>query len=289
LVSGKRLPRTELLFLGTGGADTTPSVGCLCRVCQEARREGGRFVRNGPALFLTGPSLLFDTPEDIARSLERERIHRVRRLIYTHWHPDHTMGRRVLEQLNVSLFNPQAKRVTEVWLPTWVRADFHKRLALEEHFQFFERMGIVRVREIAEGETLHVDGITLRPFRMTQPGLTCFLMRHGKKRIVLAMDDTKDWKPGPNLLQPDLLVLEAGWFEYDPKGRRIVPEGHWVRQEETSFEETLDIIDRVQPRETLLTHIEEMNSRSYTDYLRLERKYSIYRLRFAFDGLRIRV
>jgi len=288
LVSGKRLPRTELLFLGTGGADTTPSVGCLCRVCQEARRKGGRFVRNGPALFLTGPSLLFDTPEDIARSLERERIHRVRRLIYTHWHPDHTMGRRVLEQLNLSLFNPQAKRVTEVWLPTWVRADFHKRLALEEQFQFFERMGIVRVREIAEGETLHVDGITLRPFRMPQPGLTCFLLQHGRKRIVLAMDDTKDWKPGPNLLQPDLLVLEAGWFEYDPKGKRIVPEGHWIRREESSFEEILDIIERVQARETVLTHIEEVNSRSYTDYLKLEKKYSSDHLRFAYDGLRIR-
>ena len=198
------------------------------------------------------------------------------------------MGRRVLEQLNLSLFNPQAKRVTEVWLPTWVRADFHKRLALEEQFQFFERMGIVRVREIAEGETLHVDGITLRPFRMPQPGLTCFLLQHGRKRIVLAMDDTKDWKPGPNLLQPDLLVLEAGWFEYDPKGKRIVPEGHWIRREESSFEEILDIIERVQARETVLTHIEEVNSRSYTDYLKLEKKYSSDHLRFAYDGLRIR-
>ena len=289
MVSKTGRPRIELVFLGTGGADTTPKVGCLCRVCQEARRKGGRFVRNGPAVYLTGPSLLFDTPEDIAKSLERENVRRVRRLVYTHWHPDHTMGRRVLEGLNSNLFDPKSQRVTEVWLPTWVRADFHKRLGLEDHFQFFERMGIVKVREIAEGETLHVDGITLRSFRMTQPGLTCFLLHRGKKRIVLAMDDTKDWKPGPTMLQPDLLVLEAGWFEHDPKGKRIVPEGHWLRREESSFEETLDIVERVQPRETVLTHIEEMNSRSYTDYLKLERKYSSYSLRFAYDGLRIKV
>lgn len=147
---------------------------------------------------------MFDTPEDIARSLERERIHRVRRLVYTHWHPDHTMGCRVLEQLNWSLFNPKNQRITEVWLPTWVRADFHKRLGLEAHFQYFEKMGIAKVHEIAEGETLHVDGITLRAFRMTQPGLTCFQLRRGTKRVVLAMDDTKGWEPGPELLEPDL-------------------------------------------------------------------------------------
>ena len=284
-----RRSRTELLFLGTGGADTTPRVGCLCRVCQEARRKGGRFVRNGPSVYVTGSSLLFDTPEDIARSLEREKIHRVRRLVYTHWHPDHTMGRRVLEQLNMSLFDPKAQKVTEVWLPSWVREDFRKRLALEDHFQFFEKIGIAKVREIAGGETLHVDGMTLRPFRMTQPGLTSFLLQHRNKRVVLAMDDTKGWRPGADMLEPDLLVLESGWFELDPRGRRIVPEDHWIRREESSFEETLESIDRVQPRETILTHIEEMNARSYTDYLKLERKYSKHNLRFAYDGLTVRI
>lgn len=280
---------TELLFLGTGGADITPRVGCLCRVCQESRRRGGRFVRNGPSLYVTGPSLLFDTPEDIARGLEREKIHRVRRLVYTHWHPDHTMGRRVLEQLNLSLFDSKAQKVTEVWLPTWVRQDFRKRLGLEDNFQFFEKLGIVKVREIAEGETLRVDGITLQPFRMTQPGLTCFNMRHGKKRVVLAMDDTKDWRPGPEMLEPDVLVLESGWFEFGPDGRRLVPKDHWIRRYESSFEETLDLIDLIQPGETVLTHIEEMNARSYADYLKLERKYVKLNLRFAYDGLAVRI
>src|SRR5713101_5242384 len=199
--------RLELLFLGTGGADTTPRVGCLCRVCQEARRKQGRYVRNGPSLFLPGPSLLFDTPEDIAKSLEREKIHRVRRIIYTHWHPDHTMGRRVVEGLNLSIMRPEARRVTDVWLPTWVREDFRKRLALSDHLQFFERLGIVKVHEIAQGDALHVDGLRVRAFRMAQPGLTAFLLEHGRKRVVLAMDDTKGWLPGDDLLEPDLLVL----------------------------------------------------------------------------------
>jgi phosphoribosyl 1,2-cyclic phosphate phosphodiesterase len=279
----------ELLFLGTGGAYSTPRVGCVCRVCEEARRKKGRFTRNGPSLFLPGPSLLFDTPEDIADSLEREGIHRVRRIIYTHWHPDHTMGRRVLEGLNMNILRPDVRRVTDVWLPTWVKEDFRKRLALFENFQFFERMGIVKVHEIGQGEPLHVDGVRVRAFRMAQPGLTAFLLQQGKKRVVLAVDDTKNWAPGDDLLEPDLLVIEAGWFERDPKGRVLVPKNHWVRGSEASFEDTLRLVERIKPSRTILTHIEELNSRSYADYVRLEREHKDKNLQFAYDGLRVLV
>ncbi|TMI24353.1 hypothetical protein E6H36_08730 [Candidatus Bathyarchaeota archaeon] len=281
--------RLELLFLGTGGADTTPRIGCKCRVCQEARRKGGRFARNGPSLFLLGPSLLFDTPEDIAKSLEREQIHRVRRLLYTHWHPDHTMGRRVLEQLNMSILNLKGRKMTDIWLPTWVREDFRRRLGLDEHLQFFERMGIAKIHEITAGETLVVDGVSLRAYRMAQPGLTAFLVKAGKKRVVLAVDDTKGWVPSDQMVEPDLLVMEAGWFELDPRGHVLVPENHWVRRSEASFDETLKLIKRIKPRQTVLTHIEEMNARSYTDYLKLERKYEDLRIQFAYDGLRLKV
>src|SRR2546427_3010990 len=96
----------ELVFLGTGGAETTPKVGCLCRVCQEARQKGGRFIRNGPSVFLTGVSVLFDTPEDVDKSLEREGIHEVRHLVYTHWHPDHTGGQKSAGTAEYGLARP---------------------------------------------------------------------------------------------------------------------------------------------------------------------------------------
>ncbi len=230
--------------------------------------------------------MLFDTPEDIVNSLEREGIHRVRHLTYSHWHPDHTMGRRVLEQLNLNL-RTRTKTTTDVWLPSWVRDDFRKRLGLEDNFQFFEKIGIVKIHEVAEGESFSIDGAQIRAFRMKQPELASYLLEYGKKRIVLALDETKDWKPGSELLEPDILVMETGWFEYSPQGEQIVPTGHWIRQSEASFEETLELVQRIKPRLALLTHIEELNGRSYADYLKLERKYKEYRLRFAYDGLRV--
>jgi phosphoribosyl 1,2-cyclic phosphate phosphodiesterase len=279
----------ELVFLGTAGAETTPKVGCLCQVCQEARHKGGRFVRNGPSLFLAGESVLFDTPEDVDMSLEREGIHEVRHLIYTHWHPDHTAGRRVLEQLNMDWLDPKARRVTHVWLPTWVREDFRKRHGLEDNLEYFERVGITRIHEVGEGEAFQLDGAIARPFRMAQPGLTAYILERESRRLVFAVDDTKDWKPGTEFLDPDLLVIETGWFERDPEGRVIVPAGHPIRDEEASFEETLRIIDRINPRKAVLTHIEQLWARSYADYLELEKEHHDQELQFAYDGLRIKV
>ena len=282
-----RLKPVELVFLGTAGAETTPKVGCLCRVCQEARLKGGRFVRNGPSVFLAGASVLFDTPEDADKSLEREGIHEVRHLVYTHWHPDHTAGRRVLEQLNMDWLDRKKRRVTDVWLPNWVREHFRKRHGLEENLEYFERAGIARINEVGEGEPFQLDGITVRPFRMAQPGLTAYILERGSRRWVFALDDTKDWKPSTEFSDPDLLVLETGWFERDPEGGIIVPSGHPIRNEEASFDETLDIIDRINPQKAVLTHIEQLWDRSYEDYLELEKKHNGHKLEFAYDGLRI--
>jgi len=104
------------------------------------------------------------------------------------------MGCRVLEQLNMDWLKPRARKVTNVWLPGWVRRDFHKHLGLESHFQHFEKLGIAKVREISEGEALHIDGLTLRAFHMAQPGLTSFLLRRGRRRALLALDDTRGWR-----------------------------------------------------------------------------------------------
>jgi phosphoribosyl 1,2-cyclic phosphate phosphodiesterase len=279
----------ELVFLGTAGAETTPKVGCLCPICQEARHKSGRFVRNGPSVFLTEAKVLFDTPEDVDKSLEREGIHEVRHLVYTHWHPDHTGGRRVLEQLNMDWLDPKARRITHVWLPSWVREDFRKRLGLEDNLEYFERAGIARIHELGEGEPFQLDGMTVRPFKMAQPGLTAYILERESKRLVLALDDTKDWKPGTEFSDADLLVLETGWFEHDREGRVIVPPGHFIRQEEASFEETLGIVERINPRRAVMTHIEQLWARSYADYLELEKKHYGHKLQFAYDGLRIKL
>ena len=87
-------------ILGSGGAATIPRPGCTCRVCVEARAKGGRYARTGPSTFVHGPNIVFDTPEESKLQLERAGIGEIAACFYSHWHPDHTMGRRVWETRN---------------------------------------------------------------------------------------------------------------------------------------------------------------------------------------------
>ena len=64
----------KIEFLGTGGAITTPNPGCNCSVCVQARKEGIPYSRSGPSLFVHGPDVLIDTPEEIKDQLVFKRI-----------------------------------------------------------------------------------------------------------------------------------------------------------------------------------------------------------------------
>src|SRR5690606_33412518 len=67
----------QIEFLGSGGALPTPRVGCQCRVCTEARAKGVPYSRGGPSVFVHGPDLLIDTPEEIRDLLNRSRVTRI--------------------------------------------------------------------------------------------------------------------------------------------------------------------------------------------------------------------
>ena len=79
-------------ILGSGGAISTPRALCRCGICRQARQQGVPYSRSGPSLFVHGPDLIVDTPEDIIASLARSRVERIAVGTYSHWHPDHLLG-----------------------------------------------------------------------------------------------------------------------------------------------------------------------------------------------------
>ena len=67
----------QIEILGSGGAVTTPKPLCECRICMEAREKGIPYSRSGPSVFIHGPNLLIDTPEDIFLQLNRAEIKKI--------------------------------------------------------------------------------------------------------------------------------------------------------------------------------------------------------------------
>ena len=80
----------KLTMLGTGAAEAVPDPFCSCRVCEVARRDGGREVR-ARAAALVNDDLLIDLGPDLLTSanMARKFLGGVETLLVTHRHEDH--------------------------------------------------------------------------------------------------------------------------------------------------------------------------------------------------------
>jgi phosphoribosyl 1,2-cyclic phosphate phosphodiesterase len=276
-------------ILGSGGALPTPRPGCDCKVCVEARAKGVPYSRAGPGYFLHGPNVLIDTSEDIVLQLNRAGIGEIAAAFYSHWHPDHTMGRRVWESRNSDLrgWPPEAKQIqtTPIYLPQQVAADLRSRLGGFEHLTFLAERRWVDLRELRDGESVPIAGWTFTPFRLAEDYVYAFLVEGTGKRVLVVPDETNGWEPDEDLRGIDLAILPMGICEFQPlTGERRLHEDHPLLRLEATFEETLEIVARLQARRTVLSHIEEVDGLSYDDLREVERRLDGY-VEFAYDGM----
>jgi phosphoribosyl 1,2-cyclic phosphate phosphodiesterase len=274
----------RLTVLGSGGALVTPRPACGCRVCADARARP-EHARGGPSLYVHEGRVLVDAPEDILPLLNRAAIGEVDHLLITHWHPDHTAGFRVVEQLTWELALGGPRRRVEVWLN---RATLDRRAA---DWAYFERRGYCRLNVVEDGQQIGLGALTARALAYAPDGfLTGFLLSDGRARVLLALDETKGlaehlpvWAS-----QPDLLVAECGFFERDAEGGVLVPASWPMRRTEASFDgDTRALVRAARARQTLLVHLNGCLV-GYTPP-ELEALESALGARFARDGMDVEV
>jgi phosphoribosyl 1,2-cyclic phosphate phosphodiesterase len=247
-------------------------------------------------VFVHGPQLLFDTPEESRLQLARAGIREVAAGFYSHWHPDHTLGVRVWESLagDWRTWPPELRRRVEtpVYLPQQVAVDARERLALRQHLDFLASQGYVRVVELEDGESVEICGCRVTPLRLAEDYVYAFVLEHDGRRVLLAPDELNGWTPPGWVRGVDLAVLPRGLDEHDPfTGERRLHEEHPLLQAEATFVETLAIVDELAARRVVLSHVEELDGLGYDDLLRLEelQRGEGRELTFAYDGLVLEV
>lgn len=280
-------------FLGTGGALPAPRPGCGCAVCAEARARGAPYARGGPSLFLHGPDVLIDTPEESREQLVRAGIGRVAACLYSHWHPDHVMGRRVFEALNADLRRwPPRPKTTDVYLPAQVAEDAKRYLGTRDHLAFLERQGLVRVHVVADGDGVTLGDVCIQPFRLSEDYVYAFVIEAAGKRVLIAPDELYGWWPPAWVRGVDLAILPKGVAEFDPftRERRIAAD-HQILRREATFADTLGIVRMLGAGRVILTHIEEPDGLGHDDLGRLGAKLRAGGLpvEFAWDGMSVEV
>ena len=283
-------------ILGSGGATTTPRPGCACRVCVEARERGVPYARSGPSVFVHGPNLVFDTPEEAKQQLDRASIDAIAGCFYSHWHPDHTMGRRVWETRNADFRtwprDAKRPRLTDVYVPQQVAVDFREYLGGWEHLEFMEGRSWIRVHELADGDVVSLGEVTVRPFRLAADYVYAFELREGDRRLLVAMDELVGWQPPRELRGCNLVVVPMGICEHDPlTGERLIDAAHPILRFEATYPETLAILDELAPRRIVFIHVEEIHGLSHDDLQELGRRLQAEGLpaTFGWDGLTVDV
>jgi len=284
----------ELVILGSGGSTTIPRPGCECRVCTEARVKGIPYARSGSSLFVEDINLLFDTPEEIASQLDRERIKAVDYIFYTHWHPDHTFGMRIVE------------RMYKFWLDMFVRGNDPRNkvkvCALDKvmedlksmgyrggsFFRYYEKSGLIETTELANGTPFKIGSFMITPFEVqtTYNISTVFLLQENQKRVVYAPCDVKPFPQNSKLKNLDLLIIGSFHLEGPLKEGITIPPDNPLRVELFSPKEIQELAKELNAKETLVTHIEEEWGKTYDEYKRLENECT---LKFAYDGMRTKI
>ncbi|MEM3783970.1 MAG: MBL fold metallo-hydrolase [Candidatus Bathyarchaeia archaeon] len=284
----------ELIILGSGGATTIPRPGCQCRVCVEARAKGAPYARSSTSMYVSEVNLLFDTPEEIGFQLNREGINDVDYIFYSHWHPDHTLGLRIVEKMYkfwLSRFvrgDKQAKKV-KVCALTKVMTDLENKYG--DFLDYYKRLGLTETVDLENASPFRIGNYRITPFEVSGSYVvsTVFLIEHGEKKAVYAPCDVKPFPQNLRLKKPDLLILGEVFPEGPLKDGITIPEGNPLRKELFSMEEALELIKCLEARKTIFTHIEEEWGKSYDDYKVIEKQHQQSNIIFAYDGMRANI
>lgn len=277
----------RLEILGSGGAISVPRPGYHDRYNDEAREKGVPYQRRGPGVFLHEHNILFDTPEDIGESLNRANIDQVRACFYSHWHPDHVMGRRIFEQLNWNLRGGE-NRTTDVYVPARVRDDMKAQFGTWNHLEYMQSLGIVKLHVIAPGESVTIDDVSITPMPLAEEYVFTYLIEQGRKRVWIAMDELVGWSPDHRVAELDLAILPSGVCEFHPlNGERRISADEPVLETEMRYERTLEVIAEMNPKQAVLMHLDEPDGVTYDDGLELSIKLqaSGHPITFGWDGL----
>jgi phosphoribosyl 1,2-cyclic phosphate phosphodiesterase len=270
----------DLLILGSGGAQPPPRPGCKCNVCVEAREKGIPYYRTGPSLYLPKENILFDLPEEIREQLNREKIGHVEHVFLSHWHPDHSMGIRLFEQMNYN-FHLKPSTTSTLYISKETEHNLGIQL-LPSYIPLYTRRKIIELKYLTDGNPIFIGDIAITPYSLPNSDTFIYTLEEEDKKVIYAPCDIRHFPIRDELMNPNLLILHLGFFE------ELVPDGILYEQED-SFEEDLVTIDRLNAKKTLFMHIEEAWGKSYDDYKRMEKELRRYRIEFAYDGMVIQI
>ena len=271
-------------MLGSGGSQPTPKAGCDCRVCRAARLEGGKHVRGGPSLWLPQAGILVDTPEEANAQLNHFAggALGLQAVLWSHFHPDHTAGMRVIEYIarwgaGVRAYLPEdlERSLEQIHLFTFLRQEHHIDIhRIEDRVPF--QIGTVQVTAFR-----HAGGMPMYSFLFEESG----------QRLLYNADHfmTLEQSGLAGLEDLDVAVLQVGLMP-DGVQERTLPPDHPARKVLLPISRVLEIAQGQRWRKVVFTHLYEAIRLLPEEYGHLGQRFSNesgFEVVFGWDGLHL--
>jgi phosphoribosyl 1,2-cyclic phosphate phosphodiesterase len=227
--------QARVIVLGSGTSHGVPMIGCTCAVC---RSTDPRDRRTRPSIYLAadgGPAILVDTSTDLRHQALAHGITRVDAILYTHSHADHIMGLDDVRRFNV---------MQESSIPAF--ADERTVHDLTRAFSYVfsppreKGGGIPQLSLTTITGRFNVGTIGVQPVPIYHGSRPILGFRFGSFAYLTDCSRLADEAWGL-LGDLDVLILDALRHRSHPTHFTVA--------------EALQVVERLQPRQTYFTHI----------------------------------
>jgi phosphoribosyl 1,2-cyclic phosphate phosphodiesterase len=226
--------KAVLTVMGSGTSMGVPTIGCDCLVCHSSDPHDRR-TRPSILVEYNSHAVLIDTTPDFREQAIREHIRRLDAVLYTHAHADHILG---IDDLRPLSFRHKPNK-----LPLYARpevVDFIRRMFGYIFDADYKYGGLpqVELREI--NGPLELFGARFEPVTVIHGEAEIYGFRFGEAAYLTDHSDIPE-ASFRQLRELDVLFLDA--LRYKPHPTH------------STVENSLKIVERLQPKRAFFTHI----------------------------------
>ncbi len=251
--------KARLTVLGSGTSMGVPTIGCDCAVCRSSDLHDRR-TRPSILIEYSGKNVLIDTGPDFREQALREGIRRLDAVLYTHGHADHILG---LDDLRPLSFLRTGK------IPLYARPEDAELLRRMFGYIFdgnYKFGGLAQVElQTIEG-VVELFGACFEPVPVQHGDAEIFGFRFGQAAYLTDFSSIPE-ASFSKLKDLDILFLDAL--------------RHTPHPTHSTVENSLRIVNRVQPKRAFFTHICHDLPHEATNSTLPEQ------VRLAYDGMKL--
>lgn len=245
----------KIIFLGSGTSYGIPVIGCECNVCKDAQRAGSKNKRFRSSVFIgyKNYNILIDTSQDFRNQAINNSIKRIDVVLYTHDHADHIFGL------------PDIRSFKKI--KCYGSKETIKTIKKSFDYIFNPKHiggGIPEIYLNEFGKKIKIKNFDILPIKVLHGNTETYGYKIGKLAYI---PDVKSIPEESINKLKNLKLLIIDGLRYSP------------HQTHVNIKESLEIINRIKPQKTFLTHISHE-----IDYYNVKLPKNV---KLSYDGLKI--